>query len=36
MENISKLFQKKKKKKHEEIEFYNSIQNWVFTTIYQL
>ena len=34
MENLSRVFQKqKRKKKHEEIEFDNSIQNWVFTTV---
>ena len=25
-----------KKKTHEEIEFHNSIQDWVFTTVNQL
>ena len=30
------VFQKQKKKKHEEIEFDNSIQDWVFTTAYRL
>ena len=33
MENLSKT---KKKKTHEDIEFHNSIQDWVFTTVYQL
>ena len=28
-------FENKKKKKQHEIEFYNSIQDWVFTTVYQ-
>ena len=37
MENISRVFQKQKPKKlHEEIELHNSIQGWVFTTVYQL
>ena len=31
MEDLSRVFQKqkRKKKKHEEIEFHNSIQDWV-------
>ena len=33
MENFSKT---KKKKTHEEIEFYNSIEDWIFTTVYRL
>ena len=29
------MFQKQKRTKaHEEIEFYNSIQDWVFATVY--
>ena len=28
-------FENKKKKKQHEIEFHNSIQDWVFTTVYQ-
>ena len=37
MENISRVFQEQKRKKsHEEIEFHNLIQDWVFTTVYQL
>ena len=37
MENLSKVFQKQKRKKtQEEIEFNNSIQDWVFTNIYRL
>ena len=40
MENLSGVFQKKKKKKkkkaHEEIEFHNTVQDWVFTTVYWL
>ena len=37
MENLSKVFQKQKnQKRHEEIEFYKSIQDWVFTTVYRL
>ena len=35
MENLSRVFQKQKKKK-KEIEFHNSIQDWVFTIVYQL
>ena len=37
MENLSKVFQKQKRKKtQEEIEFNNSIQDRVFTNIYRL
>ena len=37
MENLSREFQKQKRKKtHKEIEFLNSIQGLVFTTIYRL
>ena len=36
MENLSRVFQKQNKKTHEEIEFQNSIQDWVFTTVYWL
>ena len=37
MENLSWVFQKQERKKtHEEIEFHNSIQDSVFTTVYQL
>ena len=39
MDNLSRLFQKqktKKKKKNEEIEFHDSIQDRVFTTMNQL
>ena len=38
MENLSRVFSKTKKKikADEEIEFHNSIQDWIFTTIYQL
>ena len=37
MENFSKVFQKQKNKNtNEEIEFHNSIQEWVFTTVYRL
>ena len=38
MEKLSTVFKKKKnkKKKHEEIEFHNSIQDSVFITVYQL
>ena len=37
MENLSGVFQKQKRTKaHEEIEFHNSIQDWVFTTVYRL
>ena len=32
MENLSR-FSKTTKKKHEETEFYHSIQDWVFTTV---
>ena len=40
MENLSSVFQKQKtkqnkKKTHEEIEFHNSIEDWVFTTVYR-
>ena len=34
MENLSRAFQKEKRKKgHEEIEFHNSIQDWVINTV---
>ena len=34
MENLSRVFQKqKRKKKQGEIEFHNSVQDWVFTTV---
>ena len=33
MENFSKT---KKKKTHEEIEFHNSIEDLIFTTVYRL
>ena len=33
MENFSKT---KMKKIHEEIEFHNSIEDWIFTTVYML
>ena len=37
MENLSRVFQKQKRtKSQEEIEFHNSIQDWVFTTVYRL
>ena len=36
MKNILRVFQKQKRKKNEEIEFHKSIQDWVFTTVYQL
>ena len=37
MENLSSVFQnQKREKKHEEFEFYNSIEDWVFTTVYGL
>ena len=38
MEILSKIFQKqnKNKKAHKEILFHNSIQDWVFTTVYRL
>ena len=37
MENLSRVFQKQKRKKgHEEIEFYNSILDRVFATVYRL
>ena len=38
MDNLSRLFQKQKtkKKKNEEIEFHDSIQDRVFTTMNQL
>ena len=38
MENLSRVFQKQKRKKktHEEIEFYKSIQDWVYTSVYWL
>ena len=37
MENVSPVFQKPKRTKtHEEIEFHNSIQDCIFTTVYQL
>ena len=37
MENISSVFQRQKRKKtHGETEFHNSIQDWVFTTVYRL
>ena len=32
MKNLSKMFEKQKRKKYEEIEFHNLIQDWVFTT----
>ena len=35
MKNLSRVFRKQKEKKKHEIEFYNSIQDWVFTTVYQ-
>ena len=35
MENLSRVFQNKKEKKNKEIEFHNnSVQDWVFTTVY--
>ena len=36
MESLSRAFHKQTKKKHEETEFHNSIQDWAFTTVYQL
>ena len=36
MENLQECFKKKQKKKNEESEFHNSIQGWVFTTVYWL
>ena len=37
MESLSWVFQKQKReKKHEEIEFHNSVQDLVFTTVYRL
>ena len=33
MENLSTAFFKKKNKKKQEIEFHNSIQDWVFTAV---
>ena len=36
MKNLLKVFQKQTKKKHEETEFHNSIQDWVFTAVDQL
>ena len=37
MQDLSKVFQKQKRKKtHEETEFHNSVQDWVITTVYQL
>ena len=37
MENLSKVIQKqKRKKRRKQIEFCNSIQDWVFTNVYQL
>ena len=37
MENLSRVFQKQKgKNTHEEIEFHNSVQDRVFTTVYRL
>ena len=36
MENLSSVFQNQKREKHEEFEFYNSIEDWVFTTVYGL
>ena len=37
MESFSTIFQKKKtKKRHEETEFHNSIQDWVFTIVFGL
>ena len=36
MENLSKVFQNKQEKKHKEIEFHNnSIQDWVFASVYR-
>ena len=37
MENLSRVFQKQKRKKaYEEIEFHNSIQDSIFTNVYRL
>ena len=37
MDNLSRVFQKEKRKTTpEEIEFYNSVQDWVFTSVYWL
>ena len=37
IKNFQGYFNNKKEKKlHEEIQFHNSIQDWVVTTIYQL
>ena len=37
MENLSRVFQKQKRKKTpEEIKFHNSVQDSVFTTVYWL
>ena len=37
MENLSRVFQKQKREKtHEDAEIHKSIQNLVFTAIYQL
>ena len=36
MESLSRAFHKQTKKTHEETEFHNSIQDWAFTTVYQL
>ena len=37
MENLSRVFQKQKRKKtHEDTEIHKSIQDLVLTTIYQL
>ena len=35
MENCSRVFQKQRKK-HDEIEFHISFQDYVFTTVYRL
>ena len=36
MESLPRVFQKQKRKTHEKIEFHNSVQDWVLTTIYWL
>ena len=36
MESLPSVFQKQKRKTHEKIEFHNSVQDWVLTTIYWL
>ena len=36
MENLSRVFQKQREKTHEDTEIHKSIQDLVFTTIYQL